>query len=532
MKRSIVKILCIFCAAVMLLTAGGTRSARCEPEETPLQSSAPDEQAPISSPDLPSASPDSIYDNKVEPLDTSKLCSVTAYLIDADSTKVLVDKDAENRMYPASTTKVMTCLLALEHLAAGDVSLEDVVTITKDVNNLGEGAMHIGLQPGEEMRFEDLLYALMLPSANDAAIAIAVHLAGSVDAFVEQMNARAQELGCPNTHFVNPHGMFDEDHYTSAKGLAMIFQSALAYPKFIELISTPTYTIEPTNKMDDKRYLATTNKMISTSAENEKYHYEYCVGGKTGFTTPSMHTVVTLAEKDGQRLVGVVMKCAADERWTDLVTLFEYGFANYNTVSVSSLMEQVDYHISVKNYDPADAEAGQLAVKLVSEDAQFITDSRANIQTLLDQAANADVEPEFDAASLAAPITQDQNLGGVTVKFPGREAIRANAIATRSVAAKAGSTVGAVESAAGTLKTQSGGSGNTLQQLLTSWWFWLLIISVAALILLIAASRSRKRRRKPARRSPAPRSGAQPQRSAPARRSASPSRNKSRYRRR
>ncbi|MGI6201315.1 MAG: D-alanyl-D-alanine carboxypeptidase family protein [Christensenellales bacterium] len=529
MRRAFMKILCIFCAAVMFFAAGGLRSARCEPEQTPIESSAPDEQAPISSPDLPSASPDSIYDSKVKPLDTSKLCSATAYLMDADSTQTLVDKDAENRMYPASTTKVMTCLLAMERLSAGDVALEDVVTITKDVNNLGEGAMHIGLQPDEEIKFEDLLFALMLPSANDSAIAIAVHLAGSEAAFVEQMNAKAQELGCTGTHFVNPHGMFEEDHYTTAKDLATIFHAALAYPKFRELISTPTHTIEPTNKMDETRYLATTNKMISTSPENKKYNYEYCVGGKTGYTTPSRHTVVTLAEKDGQSLIGVVMKCEADERWTDLVTMFEYGFANYNTVSVSSLMEQVDYRISVKNYDPADAEAGQLAVKLVSEDAQFITDSRANIQALLENVAQADIEPDFDAAALAAPITQDQALGAVSVKFPGRDAIRANALASRSVAAKAGSTIGAVDNPADTLKTQSGASGGTLQKLLSSWWFWLLIVSVGALILLILASRPRKRRRKPARRAPAQRPGpTQP--SAPTRRGAN--RSKSRYRHR
>ena len=178
-------------------------------------------------------------------------------------------------MYPASTTKILTAIVVLEHC-----SLDETVIFTEECCDLEEGAVTIDSVPGEEMSLKDVMYGLLLPSGNDCAMALALHVAGSVSAFVDMMNEKAQEIGAAHSHFVNPSGLFHSNHYTTASDLALIAQYAFRNSTFVDIISHPTYIIEPTNKNPDSRVLINTHEMITPG--NPDYNSNV-IGGKTGY---------------------------------------------------------------------------------------------------------------------------------------------------------------------------------------------------------------------------------------------------------
>ena len=248
-----------------------------------------------------------------------ELKSEAAVLMDGDTGQVLFEKEMHRRMYPASITKIMTALLALER-----GNLGDTITMSHDaVFSVGRDTSHIALDTGEELTLAQALYALALVSANDAANGIAEHIGGSMENFAAMMNSRAGEAGALDTHFTNAHGLFDENHYTTAYDMARITLAALKLPKFAEIFGALSYEIPPTNKQRETRYFSSANPMLTG-----EHKYEGVIAGKTGYIDESGRTLMTAAERDGRTLIAVVMKAAGkNDACEDTAALLDYGFA-------------------------------------------------------------------------------------------------------------------------------------------------------------------------------------------------------------
>ncbi len=262
--------------------------------------------------------------------DAPETLSPGVILMEESTGTILYEKNSDEAHYPASITKIMTTLLALEN-----GNLSDMVTFSDDAINNTEGS-GIARDYGEQMTLEQCLYGVMLESANECAYAVAEHVGGTVEHFVDMMNAKAKELGCTNTHFANPHGLQDENHYTTAHDMALIAQAAYQNETFRIIIGTKMYTIPPTNKHAEETVLRNHHDMLCTYHNaNRKYLYPYCVGGKTGYTATANSTLVTYAEKDGMTLICVVMNTQSPNQFIDTVNLFDYAFDNFQVLNVA-----------------------------------------------------------------------------------------------------------------------------------------------------------------------------------------------------
>lgn len=245
-----------------------------------------------------------------------KVSAESAILIDADSGNIIYEYNAEARLPMASTTKIMTALVAIENCP-----IEKTVTVTKQA--VGIEGSSIYLYEGEKLCMEDLLYALLLESANDAATAIAIEVGGSVEGFADMMNEKAKSLGLCNTSFQNPHGLDSEEHYTTAHDLAIIARAALANPTLEKIFSTEKKTI-PLNSEEGVRLLINHNKLLRM--------YDGTIGVKTGYTKRSGRCLVSAAERDGVRLIAVTLNAPND--WQDHTDMLDYGFETYEYVTL------------------------------------------------------------------------------------------------------------------------------------------------------------------------------------------------------
>lgn len=255
-----------------------------------------------------------------------------AIVMELETGTVLYEKNAHTSLYPASITKILTALLALENS-----KMEDLVTFSYDSVHKTEGS-GIWRDVDEVMTMEQCLYALMLNSANECAYAIAEQIGGSLEGFVQMMNDRAAALGCRDTHFNNPHGLTDEEHYTSCYDMALISREALKNNSFRQLVLTKRYEIPPTNKHPDEiTYLKNHHKMLF---EGEEYYYTSCIGGKTGYTEAAGHSLVTFAEQDGMTLICVVMKEEnATVQYEDSIALLQDCFEKYRTLPIAENLD-------------------------------------------------------------------------------------------------------------------------------------------------------------------------------------------------
>ena len=259
----------------------------------------------------------------------------SAVVMDVQSGTILYEKNMDKKQYPASITKVMTALLTIENS-----SLSETVTYSSNaVTNLESGASNVETKPGEKMSMEDSLYAILLMSANEVCNGVAEHVAGSIDSFVKMMNGRAKQLGCKNTHFDNPNGLWLKNHYTTAHDMALISRAAYKNPTFAQITGTKRYNTKKTNK-SGVRYLYNHHGMLYASTFSQ-YLYEYCVGGKTGYTSKCRYTLVTYAKKNDMTLVSVIMKApnspwaAPDNnQYTDSTKLLNYCFENYSRYNI------------------------------------------------------------------------------------------------------------------------------------------------------------------------------------------------------
>ena len=295
--------LCLLLSLSMLLTA-----IPCCATETGQPSSEHEQTTEY--PDNPNMEPE--------------LVAKAAIVMDAATGQILYEKNSKTGKYPASITKIMTALIVLEK----DIDLDQVVTMSNNaIWKIDRLSTNIGLDVGEQLTVRDLLYAMMVKSANECAYALAEWAAGDVESFADMMNEKAKELGCEHTHFVTPNGLHDDEHYSTAYDMALITKAALKNDKFREIVGTLNYTIPATNLTDETRPLWNGNKMINPA---EPYYYEYCEGGKTGYTTDANNTLMTFAKKDGLELICIILDCDGIKyTYTDTRALYNYCYNNY-----------------------------------------------------------------------------------------------------------------------------------------------------------------------------------------------------------
>lgn len=325
------------------------------------------------------------------------IASDTGILMDADTGTVLFDKGGDQQRYPASITKIMTLLVAVENS-----SMDEQVTFTETgVRNVAADSSNINSKVGEVMTMQDCLHALMIISANDAAAQIAEHVGGTEQNFIDMMNQRAAEIGCTNTHFTNSSGLPDENHYSSAKDMALIFREGLKNKDFRSVIGDADYTIQPTNMTSDKRVMHTHHPMFAPESD---IYYPGCIGGKTGFTNLAAHTLVTAVEQNGTTYIAVVMHgvelstCCLDSK-----ALFDYGFGNFTKTAVDGgsviLPKEMDVNALTTKSESSNGKI---------ETVYYAGDHQVGTSTVDETAATATPTPET-AASGTAGDTLDQS---------------------------------------------------------------------------------------------------------------------------
>ena len=332
--------------------------------------------------------------------------SPTAVLMDANSGEILYDKNAGYPMFPASTTKVLTAIIAIEKC-----NLDEKVTASESaVASIKSGYTNAKIQSGETLTMEDLLYALLLKSANEAANIIAEHISGSVDEFANLMNEKANEIGCKTTHFVNANGIHNDDHYTTAEDLALITQYSLKNKTFRKIFCAKEYKLPATEQYpSEDRVLSNTNSLMH---EDNKYYYPYAIGGKTGFTTQAKNCLICLSKKDNLELISVVLHAESTEdgrsaRYLDTIALLEYGNNNYKA---SSVVKEGDV---LKEVKVANASKKTRKLNVIAKKSIFVT--LPNSEKLDISSKDITVED-----NLEAPIKAGTTIGKAIYKANGK----------------------------------------------------------------------------------------------------------------
>ena len=265
------------------------------------------------------------------------LNSEAAILVEVSTGRILYEKNSTKQLYPASTTKILTAILVLENC-----DLDEKVTVRETaLNNVPSGYVTCNLQIGEQLTVNDLLYALMIPSANDAAYVLAEHVGGSVEGFSAMMNDKARALGCKTTHFVNPNGIHDDSHYSTAYDLYLIADYAMKNETFRKIVATTEYTLPATEQYpSEDRVLKTTNELLNENSRN--YYYKNAIGIKTGYTSKAGNCLVAGAHRDGLEFIAVVLnggttKENLNSRYVDSKKLFNYAYDNFTLTKMISV---------------------------------------------------------------------------------------------------------------------------------------------------------------------------------------------------
>ncbi|MGI6172452.1 MAG: D-alanyl-D-alanine carboxypeptidase family protein [Christensenellales bacterium] len=348
-----------------------------------------------------------------ETLSAAHLSGQACIAMDMATGEILFQKNERTRMYPASTTKIMTLIVALEK----GPSLDTVITIPKEAGNVPKDSSKVPVKVGETMTFADLLYGFMIQSGNDAGNSIAMITSGSISDFVSEMNNKAQEIGCTDTHFVNPHGYQDASHYTTAYDLARMAQYGMRNDVFRAIVAAKEYTMAPT-ALRDKLTLSTKNSMfVSTSS----YYYPYLNGVKTGWTSSAGHCFVGSAQKGSAQVLSVTMKTTKEGRWTDTKKLMEYAFTRYQTYTFDDLYSRSPIKTYIEGADSDDAENGYLTVRVVPGSSLFDYEVNA-LPSALDgvQREFADALEVTWSRELKAPVAAGDILGTLSLDFDGQ----------------------------------------------------------------------------------------------------------------
>lgn len=350
--------------------------------------------------------------------------SPSGILIEKETGKVLYEKNADQKMYPASTTKILTAILTIENIS----DLQEIATVSyNNIFSVPSGYSIDTLKVGEELSVDELLYALLIKSSNEAAFTLAEHVSGNLESFTALMNSKAKDLGCTNSNFVNPNGIHNENHYSTARDMALIAKYAMNNETFREYVKVVSHTLPITNKYDkEDRTLLTTNDLINPKNKN---YYEYAIGIKTGYTTPAKNCLVAGAQKDGVELISVLFgaerrnESGYSVRDTDAKELFEYGFNNYTNKNISTNNSTVITETEIKG-----ATKDTKNLKLMTDNDINIVVKNEDIDKMIKENINVD-------ENLKAPIEKGTIVGKVSYEYDGIK-YEANLIASENVEKK------------------------------------------------------------------------------------------------
>jgi len=367
---------------------------------------------------------------KPEELQEDQLYAKAAILIEASSGTVIFEKNPDQVMYPASTTKILTVLLAI---LAGDMNQE--VYMTETANNLPEGSADIPMKVGESIRFGDLLYATMVRSGNEGANLIAETISGNNIAFAELMNQAAQMYGCTNSNFVNPHGLHDDNHFTTPRDMAAIARIAMENSTFRTIAKTYTYSLPRSNLRSSRVLVSNSDWLLNPNKENNEFYYPHAIGIKTGTHSHAGYCYVGAAEKDGIELISVVFYSSRQGRWTDTKKLMEYGFSQFVSMTPMELYSQNPITLETSGFSPEDTNMGRLrlairpregtrTVHIVATHAEMEAMARNLKQTVLIEYTR----------NFAAPIVEGEVVGALTyVPKDGTDLVTYDLVASRSI---------------------------------------------------------------------------------------------------
>ena len=375
------------------------------------------EPTPTPAPDYNPLTPEVLYDNHIE--------GQSAMLINAITGSVIYEKAADAKRYPASTTKIMTLLLAIE---SGQTDL--VVETTEEMVRIPTDSSSIDLQVGDRMAFEALLYGMMLKSGNDAANAVAITVGGSLDNFVMRMNERAKELGCANTNFTNVHGYQNENHYTTARDMSLIAAEGMKYELFRKIVSTPYFTLPATLHRAQGLDITNGNLMVIGSSE---FYYAPMLGIKTGYHSDAGQCFVGAANKDNIELISVTFNTSQNGRWEDTRRLMEYGFLQYRPFTFAEMYQLHPMTLQIANADQND----DSELTLVLSPDSTLSDYTARLRT---EEASARLDHILNNSEIEyvkqpqAPIEAGELMAVVTAKYADGRALTANLLAGKSIA--------------------------------------------------------------------------------------------------
>ncbi len=373
---------------------------------------------------VPESSVSSYNESNPAGLRRSNLYAQSAILIDADTGRVLFSKEHSLRLYPASMTKLMTALLVVENL-----DMDTELTASKKAAAIGDSKIYC--EEGEVITVRDALYGLLMTSSNPYAGMLAEGVAGSMDDFAVMMTNRAKELGCTDTNFANPHGLTDQNHYTTVQDMAKIMQAAVREPEILQVISTCNYTLSANNVHEKPRSITNSNKMLPDSGD--VFAYQYMVGGKTGYTDAAKHTFAGYAEKDGMRLISVVMGTTQDGKWLDTKKLMEYGFAAYSRVSLADLYALSPKTTTVRGAAASDNGVLQLELpKELDPTTSYLlvsTAERDDIAANFSQYCTVQID-----GNLVAPVQQGKQVGTLSFQYGQMTPVSFPLLAARTIA--------------------------------------------------------------------------------------------------
>jgi D-alanyl-D-alanine carboxypeptidase len=355
-------------------------------------------------------------------------------LVNADTGEVLYSKNPDGKIYPASTTKMMTALLAIEAVESGKVRLEDMVTASyTSPDGLTLDGSTQNIVPGETMSLKDLLYCMLVASANESCNIIGEYIAGgNINDFIAMMNAKDKELGCTGTHYANTHGLHDPNHYTTATDLYKIVKEAMKHPLFAEITNTVSYDVPATNK-SGARHLTSTNYLINPYRTT--YYYQYAKGVKTGTTDEAGHCLISTASKNGVNLIAVVMGAQAKTiedgtsincAFTESKRLYEWAFSNYKKIDLigtSDLIKEIPVKLG-KGVNSVIVKPQTAVSAVIPTDAKDTDITRSVV-----------IYSERDKKPLNAPVTAGQVVGEISVSYKGTVVGSAKLVSSTAVEA-------------------------------------------------------------------------------------------------
>ena len=376
-----------------------------------------------------------VYDPEhPENLEANQLYAKSAILIEATTGKVIFEKNADEVMYPASTTKILTAYLALVN---GD--LNQTVYHSQTAANVPEDGSYIGLEVGESINLLDLIYATMIRSGNEGANLIAESVSGNIQNFVALMNETATNIGLRNTHFMNPHGYHEDYHVSTARDMATIAQLAMQKEEFRKIAKTSNFSLPRSNLSGSRVLISSADVLFNPNLEENNYYYPFATGIKTGYHSRAGYCFVGAAEKEGVELISVLFYTSKGGRWTDTAKLMEYGFSQYVSVTPQEMYEQNPVVLETSGFSLSDEDVGRLTLravargnasdtKIVATKAEVEEMSRKLLETVI-------IEYVRD---FRAPITEGETLAHMTY-YPtdGTPGVTYDLVADRSIEKRA-----------------------------------------------------------------------------------------------